>query len=121
MHKLTVKLFGGLGEWLRVLAVDYSNGKMRERAHVHPTARFADRIYLDENVYIGEATGIRSGEVYAGENSKVVVGKYCAIGNRVSIKARTHNSLKGTTASEKRPTNLRVEGRYHHRRLLLDW
>lgn len=109
MNKITVKFLGGLADWLRDLADAYNNQKMRDHAHVDPTARFAHRIYLDKNVYIGKATGIRSGEVYAGENSKVVIGKFCAIGNRVSIKARTHNPLCGTTASEIRPTNLRVE------------
>lgn len=109
MQELKVKLFGRFGEWLRTLAITYNNQQMRERAHVHPTARFANRIYLDENVYIGEASGIRSGEVYAGDHSKVVIGKFCAIGNRVSIKARSHNPLRGTTASEIRPSNLRVE------------
>ncbi len=109
MHEITLNTLGKMAEWLRTLAVEYNNREMRNRAHVDPSVKFAHRIYLDENVYIGKGSGIRSGEVYAGENSKVVIGKYCAIGNRVSIKARTHNPLKGTTASEKRPTNLRVE------------
>jgi maltose O-acetyltransferase len=31
------------------------------------------------------------------------------MGNRISIKARSHNPLLGTTKSEKRPVNLRIE------------
>jgi len=82
--------------------------KMRERAHIHSTVNLGDT-YLDKNVYIDEGTYICSGQIFAGNNSKVKIRKFCAIGYNVHIKARTHDSTQGTTPSEKMKENKIIE------------
>lgn len=43
------------------------------------------------NVTIGEGSYINSGMIFAGFDSRIIIGKYCAIGYNVSIKSRTHD------------------------------
>ena len=73
---------------------------------IHPTARIGNCQLEKRNISIGQGTYIRSGEIASGE-AKVTIGKYCAIGSNVSIRARSHD-LRATTASESRSTNGRV-------------
>ncbi len=58
----------------------------------------ADVIFDLNGISIGDGTYMNSGEVFSGEAS-VKVGKFCAIGNYVSIKARTHSIEKPTVRS----------------------
>jgi maltose O-acetyltransferase len=73
---------------------------------IDKTTRLGD-CYLDKKgISIGKHTYIKSGEIFSG-NAKVKIGKYCAIGKNVSIKARTH-SLSQPTANENYIQNERI-------------
>ena len=62
---------------------------------IHSTVRLGEVILDKKNIKIMEHTYIRSGEIAAGE-AKVTIGKNCAIGKNVSIRARTHDPLEPT-------------------------
>lgn len=72
---------------------------------IHPTVRVGNCYFDKRNISIGEGTYIKSGEIYAGE-ACVTIGKFCAIGKNVSIKARTHD-LKRPTADPQHSINLK--------------
>ena len=99
IEKILVALFGKMAYGIVYLAKKYNTQRMKKRAHLHPSVVLGD-VYLDKNVFIGENTYFNSGQVYAGENSKVVIGKNCAIGYNVRIKARTHNPLNAAAADD---------------------
>lgn len=63
--------------------------------NIHPTVILGD-VVMDKNVSIGEGTYINSGQLFAGEKSEVQIGRYCAIGYNVHIKARSHDPGKPT-------------------------
>ena len=48
-----------------------------------------------KNITIAKGTYIQSGEIFSGD-ALVTIGKYCAIGKNVSIKARTHDLTQPT-------------------------
>lgn len=73
---------------------------------IHPTARVGGCHFDRGNISVGRGTYIRSGEIVAGPAS-VSIGKYCAIGANVSIRARSHD-LRAPTATETRQVNGRV-------------
>lgn len=50
-----------------------------------------------DNLSIGELTYINFAQIEVGDNSRVQIGSGCAIGYRVSIKARTHSLMKPTS------------------------
>ncbi|GAB1141937.1 MULTISPECIES: acyltransferase [Shewanella] len=52
------------------------------------------------NVYVSEYSYINGAHIEAGEKSTVKIGSGCAIGYRVSIKAKTHSLRKPTRNSE---------------------
>jgi len=75
---------------------------------IHPSVRLGD-VKLDKNnISIDEGSYIRSGEIASGE-AVVKIGKHCAIGGNVSIRARSH-ALDAPTSSKKISVNKRVYG-----------
>ncbi|RJQ25506.1 antibiotic acetyltransferase [Candidatus Parcubacteria bacterium] len=72
---------------------------------IHPSASIGDCCMDKRNISIGEGTYIKSGEIFTGEAS-VTIGKFCAIGKNVSIKARTH-ALERPTGNPDHRQNLR--------------
>jgi maltose O-acetyltransferase len=74
---------------------------------IDPTVILGD-VYMDRNVSIGEGTYMNSGQIFAGENSQVRIGKFCAIGYDVHIKARSHDPSKPTRTSWQ-DTHRRIE------------
>lgn len=64
---------------------------------IHPSVRLGD-VIMDENVSIGEGTYMGSGQIYAGKQSRVTIGRFCAIGYNVHIKARSHDPNNPTSA-----------------------
>lgn len=107
IFKTAFEIFGRLCYEIIRLGTKYKTDLSRRKAHIHSTVVLGD-VYLDKNVYIGKRTYMNSGQIYSGDKSKVVIGKYCAIGYNVRIKARTHDSLKAT-ASKERDREVRVE------------
>lgn len=77
----------------------------KQTLNIHPSVRLG-MVKLDpSNIEIGKYTYIQSGEIFSGSAS-VKIGKYCAIGSNVSIKARTHD-LSQPTADEQHSVNAR--------------
>ncbi len=80
----------------------YQEIELRKNFSLGNTIRF-DNLSLDGNVTIGDYTYLNDGcRIDSGENSKVEIGKYCAIGRRVHITGKTH-SLEFPTLSEENP------------------
>lgn len=73
---------------------------------IHPSVRIGDVIMDKKNIVIGEGSYIRSGEIASGD-AVVSIGRYCAIGANVTIRARSHQ-LSAPTASPSRRVNHRV-------------
>jgi maltose O-acetyltransferase len=96
LTNLLVVFLGWPLEKMLMIAELYRDRKNCRRANVHPTAR-VHNCHLDRNVTIGEHTYVRGGVIASGQNSKVVIGRYCALGRNISIRARTHD-LKSPTA-----------------------
>lgn len=73
---------------------------------IHPSVRLGDVVMDKRNISMGEGTYIRSGEVASGQG-RVNIGKFCAIGANVSLRARSHD-LSAPTPSQKLKINKRV-------------
>ena len=64
--------------------------------------------HLDlNNISIGRGSYVKSGEILSG-NATVRIGEFCAIGNNVAIKARTHDRQSPTKLTPGH-TNQRIE------------
>ena len=71
--------------------------KLTMYPNIHESVKLGSDVKLmgPENAfYIGERTYINDAVISAGNNAKVIIGKNCAIGYRVSIKAVTHDIEK---------------------------
>ena len=73
---------------------------------IHSSVRIGDVDLDKKNISIGKGSYIRSGEIVCGE-ARVLIGKFCAIGSNVCIRARSH-ALEAPTASENLAANERV-------------
>lgn len=54
-----------------------------------------------QNISIGTNTYMNSGQIHAGDNSKITIGDWCAIGYNVHIKSSSHD-IMNPTSSESR-------------------
>ena len=65
--------------------------------------------FLDGDIIIGENTYINSGyRIVTGDKSKILIGKYCAIGRNFSCASRTHSFIR-PTADEFNERHERIE------------
>ena len=62
---------------------------------IHPSASIGTCCLDKSNIEIGEGTYIKSGEIFSGKGV-VCIGRFCAIGRNISIKARTHDLSRPT-------------------------
>ncbi len=91
-----VVVFDLLAEFMEYRAHRRRILRIRQRnPGIHPTVLLG-KVSIDRNVHIGEGTYIRSGEIVAGDHAQVHIGRYCAIGKNVAIRARTHDSSQPT-------------------------
>jgi len=104
-----------LKKWLLLTCnriLKFAEEHRRERMYVDfnidPTVRLGN-IELIGNIEIGRYTYVNSGTVLSsGENSKVTIGRYCAIGRYVHASAKTH-SQRVPTADESHLSNDHLE------------
>ena len=75
----------------------------RERYHLDGLVRLGEVTLNGKNIAIGKYSYVRSGD-----KGSIDIGKYCAIGKNVSIKARTHD-LRRPTGNEQNKRNMRIE------------
>lgn len=83
------------------------DGYYKSILDIDPSARIGNCLFDKKNISIGANTYMQSGTIYSG-NACVVIGKNCAIGSNVSIKARTHDPRDPTSQDSQR-VNKRVE------------
>ena len=76
----------------------FKKRRLLKNKNIHSSVRIGNDCLIDENVYIAEGTYIGAGgQLYSGKKSKVKIGKYCAIGYNVHIKARSHDLKQPTS------------------------
>lgn len=76
---------------------------------VHSSVSISMDTIINGNISVGENTYINNyGRIVSGENSKVQIGKNCAIGRFLSCSSRTHD-LKCPTSTEEYNPHLRIE------------
>jgi maltose O-acetyltransferase len=86
----------------------YKKRRLLKNKNIHSSVRIGNDCLIDKNVYIAEGTYIGGGgKLYAGVESKIEIGKYCAIGYNVHIKARSHDLKRPTSTGSIK--HLRVE------------
>lgn len=79
-----------------LLALQYEREIAYEQHGFPINVRFFN-VSFDGNIEIGEFTYINDGtRVDSGKNSKVRIGRYCAIGRNVHITAKDHNLIRPT-------------------------
>jgi len=91
--------------------LENSENKKKETEYIkmykiHETARFGYLPHIvlkGPNIEIGEYSYFNSGRISSGAVSKVIIGKWCAIGHNVSIAAITHDTQHATGFENKRP------------------
>lgn len=94
----------------RVLWVSYHDVRihiMKKKCNIHKTVRIGRGVSIGGNVSIDENTYINGGLIATGPTSRVIIGKWCAIGYNVNIIASSHDINKPTGPISERPI---VEG-----------
>jgi maltose O-acetyltransferase len=67
------------------------------------TVSLGEVILIGKNISIGKNTYINSGLVQVGNNAKISIGEWCAIGYNVTILAITHDTIHSTGPAADRP------------------
>ncbi|WP_420577306.1 acyltransferase [Ekhidna sp.] len=104
LKKIVVHFYRKADSWNRELKVE----ELRRNFLIHKSIRFWN-LSLEGNIEIGEGTYLNdSCRIDSGKNSKVNIGKYCAIGRWVHITSKTHD-LKQPTPNGKIKTIPHIE------------
>lgn len=84
--------------------MEAKDAEYRKRFKIHPTARlgYLPHIVFKGDITIGEHSYFNSGRISSGRGSKVIIGKWCAIGHNVNIHAITHDPQDATGPEEQR-------------------
>ena len=79
--------------------------EFREGTNIHPTVSFFQPLetVVKGNVTIGEHTYLNRSMVQTGASSKIVIGKWCAIGYNTFIFSATHDTMIPTGPEDQRP------------------
>jgi len=83
-----------LDSFLKIVKQRAMRYKVTHYPHIHPNVNLGADVQLlgpNDVFYIGEGTYINDAILAAGQKSTIHIGKRCAIGYRVSIKALTHD------------------------------
>ena len=89
-------------------AEKYRKKTIRGKNKFHPTVEIGEDSICTDNISIGEGTYFGSNcQFFAGKVITITIGKYCAIGHNVHVKAKTHDLRKYTPS--KQGTNWVVE------------
>ena len=87
---LPIKIFN----WFKK---NYLNYYVKKYTNIHKTVTFGNDCVLygnKKNIIIGEQTYVNQALIFTGDVAKIIIGKNCSIGYRVSIKAKTHSLSK---------------------------
>jgi len=77
----------------------------RKKFSIHPSVQlnYPDNIWLKGNISIGSESYINGGRLISGQNTKIVIGMWCAIGHNVNIISVTHDIIFSTGPENERP------------------
>ena len=92
-------------QYLESSAIKEKDKLYRKKFNISKTARlgYLPQIVFQGNITLGEQSYFNSGKIYTGTNSKVIIGKWCAIGYNVNIHAITHHPDYSTGSESNRP------------------
>lgn len=76
---------------------------LRSKYNISKNATVGDLKIIGKNFLLGDHSYFNSGYISTNENSKVQIGKWCAIGYNVSILAITHDTGIPTGIENQRP------------------
>lgn len=99
-----MSIWSWIYNFLEKKAMEEKDAIYRKRFKIHPTARlgYLPHIVFKGDISIGQNSYFNSGKIISGRGSKVVIGKWCAIGHNVNIHAITHDPQDATGPEEKR-------------------
>ena len=99
MKKITyIPIIDELSSFILNRARAFKKRRLLKNKNIHSSVRIGNDCLIDENVFISEGTYIGAGaQLYSGDKSKVEIGKFCAIGYNVHIKARTRDLKQPTS------------------------
>ena len=93
-----IPIIDALAAFILNRARAFKKRRLLKNRNIHSTVRIGVDCLIDKNVYLSEGTYIGGGgQLYAGKKSKVEIGKHCAIGYNVHIKARSHDLSQPTS------------------------
>jgi len=97
-------LLAKLYEILEQASINRKDIQYRNEFNIHKTSRlgYLPHIVFKGNIEIGANSYFNSGKISTGKNSKVTIGKCCAIGHNVNIHAITHDPQCATGAENNR-------------------
>lgn len=76
----------------------YKKRRILKNKNIHSTVRVGNDCLIDKNSYIKEDSYIGTVDnLYAGIESRIEIGKFCAIVYNVHIKARSHDLRRPTS------------------------
>ncbi len=96
MKRIIDHLVLALDNFLQKVQLRAVRIRMANYPHIHNSVEFGSNVQLigpNEAFFIGEGTYINDAILVASNQAKVTIGKNCAIGYRVSIKAVTHSAM----------------------------
>lgn len=98
------KMAARLYNYLEYMSMKEKDMEYRSKFDIHPTARlgYLPHIVFTGDISIGEHSYFNSGRIASGRGSKVLIGKWCAIGHNVNIHAITHDPEDATGPEESR-------------------
>lgn len=99
MKKISyIPIIDELSSFILNRARAFKKRRLLKNKNIHSSVRIGNDCFIDKNIYISEGTYIGAGaQLYSGNKSKVEIGKFCAIGYNVHIKARTHDLKQPTS------------------------
>jgi maltose O-acetyltransferase len=97
-RNIYIPIIDELASFILNRARAFKKRRLLQNKNIHSSVRIGHDCLIDENVHIGEGTYIGAGgQLYSGKKSKVEVGRFCAIGYNVHIKARSHDLKRPTS------------------------
>jgi len=92
-----IPLLDELAFFLFYRANQFYKKRILKNSKIHKTVTIGDYCKFDKNIIIGEGTYFGDGcHLFAGQNSSIEIGRYCAIGYNVHVKSRTHDLSQPT-------------------------
>lgn len=98
-------ILGSLFNYLEKSAIRIKESEYRKKFNISPSAHlgYLPHIVFYGNITIDDHSYFNSGKIITGDNSRIFIGKWCAIGYNVNIHAISHDPDISTGPIEQRP------------------